>query len=330
MAAKPELFPSGMILLVPSVIVEAAAADPLRDRETLPVPNEAGNSLEMGGPYMEERGGWQRRQTGGRPEIALIARQDPTRPQQESAMLQRILLLGAVLLAVPAAAPAGHADTPTADRGDGLTVLHLAETADRMVKRDRIRVDLRAEATGPDARRVQAEINKRMTAALERARAVPSVKPETRGYSVYEERPQNAPARWRGSQTLSLVGRDPGELLALAGELQGDGMAMSGMSYDVAPETARSLQDDLTGEALVRLKQRAEAIAASLDLGIVRYREIRVGNVDGGRPPPVPMRAMLAQGSAPMPPPAAEAGDATVQVTVDADVVLAPLEANRP
>jgi uncharacterized protein len=256
-------------------------------------------------------------------------------------MLRRVLLLGAALLAATAAhaqSPAAGtpatgtltAPPPAAAHGDDVTVLHLAETAERTVKRDRMRVDLRAEAAAPDARRVQAEINKRMTAALERARAVPSVKPETRGYSVYEERPQNGPVRWRGSQVLSLVGRDPGELLALAGELQGDGMAMSGMSYDVAPETARGLQDDLTNEALVRLKQRAEAVAASLDLGVVRYREVRIGNVDGSRPPPMPMRKFEMAASAAMPPPAAEVGDATVQVTVDADVVLAPLEANRP
>jgi len=237
-------------------------------------------------------------------------------------MLQRVLIFGAALLAaVPARAE------PAAGHDDG-TVLRLAETAERTVKRDRVRVDLRVEATGPDARRVQAEINKRMGAALERARAVSSVKPETRGYAVYEERPQNAPPRWRGSQVLSLVGRDPGELLALAGELQGDGLAMSGMVFDVAPETARSLQDDLTTEALVRLKQRAEAVAASLDLAVARYREIRVGNVDGGRPAPLPIQQMRA--AAAMPAPVAESGDATIQITVDADIVLVPLEPNRP
>jgi uncharacterized protein len=243
-------------------------------------------------------------------------------------MLQRILLLGAALVAALPAATRPAPAEPAAEHAE-TTVLRLAETAERTVKRDRLRVDLRAEASGPDARRVQAEINKRMSAALERARAVASVKPETRGYAVWEERPQNAPARWRGSQILSLTGRDPGELLALAGELQGDGLAMSGMSYEVAPETARGLQDDLTNEALVRLKQRAEAIAASLDLTVVRFREVRVGNVDGGRPPPMPMQRMRAEAAA-MPAPVGEPGDATVQVTVDADVVLTPVEPNRP
>ncbi len=80
--------------------------------------------------------------------------------------------------------------------------------------------------------------------------------------------------------------------------------------------------------ALKRLSERAERIAADLHLEILRYRDIRVGNVGGDRPMP---RAMLmgsaAAGAAA---PAAEAGDATVQVSVDADVILGPAEDKGP
>jgi len=48
-----------------------------------------------------------------------------------------------------------------------------------------------------------------------------------------------------------------------------------------------------------------------------------VGNVTGNAPPPRPllMRAMTAS-SAAAPPPAAEPGETTLEVSVDADVVL--------
>src|SRR5947209_6592421 len=93
------------------------------------------------------------------------------------------LALAASLLAVPAiAAPAA----PPAD--DGLTVLHLTESADRAIRRDRLHAQLRVEITAANAKQVQADINKRMASALAKVKAVAGIKAETGSYSVYEER----------------------------------------------------------------------------------------------------------------------------------------------
>ncbi|MBV8652431.1 MAG: SIMPL domain-containing protein, partial [Alphaproteobacteria bacterium] len=147
----------------------------------------------------------------------------------------------------------------------------------------------------------------------------------TSGYSVYEERLTDNSSRWHGSQGLTLTGGDFAAVLALAGDLQGQGLAMSGLSFELAPETARAAEDDLTSEALTQLRQRSERIATDLQLKLVRLKDVKVGNVLGDQPPMPRMRAvaMSAAGSSgSAPPPAAEAGDATVQVTVDADILL--------
>ena len=65
----------------------------------------------------------------------------------------------------------------------------------------------------------------------------------------------------------------------------------------------------------------------------MRLKDVKVGNVLGEQPPMPRMRAvaMSAAGSnASAPPPAAEAGDATVQVTVDADILLGAPGAKSP
>jgi predicted secreted protein len=235
------------------------------------------------------------------------------------------MAIAASLLAFPAVA--APASPPTAD--DGLTVLHLSESADRAIRRDRLHVQLRVETTAGNAKQVQAEINKRMASALAKVKAVPGIKPETGSYSVYEERQQNVPSRWRGSQILSLVDPDFAELLALVGELQNDGLAVSSLAFELSPEAARAAQDELTNQALNRLRERAERIAMELHLGFQRYRDIRVGNVGGDGP--VPMRAMaMAADAKQVAPPVGEAGDATVQVSVDADVVLGPDDSKGP
>ena len=79
------------------------------------------------------------------------------------------------------------------------TVLHLSQTAERMVLRDLLRIDLRVEETGTDPLAIQTAINRRMAAALDRAHQVQGVRVETGSYGVGEERPQSGPSRWRGS-----------------------------------------------------------------------------------------------------------------------------------
>jgi uncharacterized protein len=233
------------------------------------------------------------------------------------------LAIAGSLCAIPAlAAP----PSPAVD--EGLTVLHLSESADRAIRRDRLHVQLRVETTAGNPKQVQADINRRMGNALAKVKTVTGVKPETGSYAVYEERQQNVTSRWRGSQSLSLVDRDFAELLALVGDLQNDGLAVSSLSFELSPEAAHTAQDELTNEALNRLRDRAERIAMELHLSFQRYRDIRVGNVGGDRP--VPMRAMAMATAAPVAPPVGEAGDAMVQVSVEADVVLVPDDSKGP
>ena len=220
------------------------------------------------------------------------------------------------LLALPARA----AEPPAADG----TVLHLSEQAERPMARDQLRAVLRVEGTDSDAARLQAEINRRMAAAVAQAKAVAGITVETGGYYVYQTQAQGQPTgQWRGSAALTLTAHDAPALLKLAGELQQSGLTMSMLAYELTPEAARKAQDDLTAEALARLRQRAERVAGDLGLAVLRLRDLRVGNVGGLQPVPHLMMAR-AGASASAPPPVAEPGEATVTVSVDADIELGP------
>jgi predicted secreted protein len=198
------------------------------------------------------------------------------------------------------------------------TVLHLSQTAERTVVRDLLRAELRVDETGPDARTVQLAINRRMAGALDRGRQVQGVRVETGTYNVGEERPQSGPAHWRGSQAVILTGRDADSLLKLAGLLQSDGLSTASLSYEVSSETVRGAEEDLTAEALAALDHRAAGIAGHMHLAVTRYRDLRVGNAEGGARP-MPRFAAAASAA-----PVAEAGDAIIRVTVEAELLLAP------
>ena len=223
----------------------------------------------------------------------------------------RVFLAIAIVLFASA-----HALAQSADQS--MTVLHLGQTAERSVIRDLLRIELRVEETGADAPAVQTAINRRMAAALDRARQVQGVRVETGSYNVGEERPQNGPARWHGSQSVILTGKDADSILKLAGALQSDGLSTSSLTYEVAPETVRGAEEDLTAEALAALDHRAASIADRMHLAVVRFRDVRVGNAETGGSP-APRFAAMAMAA-----PVAEPGEATVRVTIEAELLLAP------
>jgi predicted secreted protein len=227
---------------------------------------------------------------------------------KEVGVLTRLIPVAFVLWAT---APALAQD---ADRS--MTVLHLNQTAERSVVRDLLRIELRVEETGVDARSVQSAINRRMAAALDRARQVQGVRVETGSYNVGEERPQNAASRWRGSQSVILSGKDADSMLKLAGVLQSDGLSTSALAYEASPETVRGAEEDLTAEALAALDHRAASIADRMHLVVLRYRDLRIGNAEtGGRPMPRFAAAAMAA-------PVAEPGEAVIRVTVEAELLL--------
>jgi predicted secreted protein len=199
-----------------------------------------------------------------------------------------------------------------------ITTLHLTQTAERSVVRDLLRVELRVEETGADALAVQSAINRRMSAALDRARQVQGVRVETGPYGVGEERPEKGPSHWRGSQSLIVIGTDAASLLKLAGALQSDGLLMSSLGYAISPETLHGAEEDLTAEALAALDRRAASIADRMHLRVLRFRNLQVGNAETGRRP-VPRFAAMATTA-----PVAEPGEGVIRVTIEAELLLGP------
>src|SRR5207248_3346610 len=81
-------------------------------------------------------------------------------PSQPHRAVRATLAAAALLLASAAIA------APPSPGDEGQTVLHLSESADRAIRRDRLRVQLRVETTAGNAKQVQGDINRRMAGAL--------------------------------------------------------------------------------------------------------------------------------------------------------------------
>lgn len=226
--------------------------------------------------------------------------------------MKRLLALafvGPLLLVAPASA-------------EDKVTLQLGEAAERAVTQDRLRALLRVEAGGGDPRAVQAQVNQKMAAALERVRSVAAVKADTQGYYVYEDKSLKRGQRWWGSQGISLTSQDSGALLTLVGQLQEQGLLVSNLAYELAPETRRKIERELVPEAIQRVKETAATVAQSLALPNVQIVKVRLGD---SSPPPVPRpfgAAVAMAERASMPPPVAEPGETVVSVRIEAEVAL--------
>jgi uncharacterized protein len=218
-----------------------------------------------------------------------------------------------VCLALPAAAQESN--------GNG-TKLVLSQTASREVEQDMLVALLVARAEKADAREAQAAVNEAMTAALSIV-AVEGVDRVTGGYRVHERRDDRGDVQgWIAEQELRLRGRDSAELLQLVGRLQGQGLHLDGLLYELSTEARRMLENELTAEALAALRTRAQRVADTLGARVARIETLRIGNVSDNPYPRPMMRTQAFEASDAVPPPTALPDRETVSVGVDAEIVL--------
>ncbi len=224
-------------------------------------------------------------------------------------MIRPLILAATLLLAAPAFAQQD-------------TLLRLSETAERTVRADQLVAVLRAQATGGSLSAVQEQVNRQIAAALERARATQGVTVSTGGY--WTGRTGERRDQWQSSQEIRLTAIEAAPaLLELTGALQGQGLAIARLSYEVSRPLQRREREAVTEEALAGLKERAERLAGVMGMSFAGFREVRV---DAGRfaPPPMPRAMAAASPEAARTPPSAEPSEVPIAATVEGDAILKP------
>jgi predicted secreted protein len=194
------------------------------------------------------------------------------------------------------------------------TILHLSATATVQAMPDQLDAELAAETSAASPVAAQNEVNAMIGKALAAARAVSAVTVSTGAYSVwYVTDPHPS---WQARQTLVLSAHDGVSLLALVGQLQGEGLAVSSLGWQLAAATAEKAREKAQAMALAMLKGKAEAAAKVLGLRFAGFREVWLNPAS---PSPIqPMMLMQARAA----PPNAVPAETSVAATVEAEVTL--------
>lgn len=219
-----------------------------------------------------------------------------------------------LLLLCVALAPA-HAD----DKSLNYNLVQLSAQAERDVPNDLGTVTLEVRHQARDARALPAAVNRDMGWALERAKKADGVRVETRQYTT---RPQYESGRivgWIASQELFLESKDFGALGELVTTLQ-EKLAVTGMQFRPSRDMSRSIEDELTTDALAAFRAKASLVAKAL--GAEDYEIVSLNVNDRGAPAPRRAYAMMEMAAADAPPVAMEGGSATLTVVVNGQIQL--------
>ncbi|MCB9973308.1 MAG: SIMPL domain-containing protein [Rhodospirillales bacterium] len=224
-------------------------------------------------------------------------------------------------LSLPATAQEAGVTLPA-----GATLLNISATERIEVAQDQLVANIRIEKTMADSRELQQDINRLIKQALEIVKDFKTVEVSTDQYYVYEynTKTQNL---WRGTQGLTLKGKDADDILEVSGKLQDLGFLMNGLGYQLSSEKYEEVRDGLLELSLKKLMARAKRVGITIDKPDVDLWEV---NVDAAPSPiypqPVMMRTMMADSGMAeksfAAPPVAEAGKNEISMTVSAKVLL--------
>lgn len=206
--------------------------------------------------------------------------------------------------------------------GDAETLLTFHESAATSLAPDLLSVALRSEANGSNPARLQQDVNDAVGKAVARAKATGEITVATGGYFVSDiiTETNGRPHEWRATQTLTLSSKRFERLLQLTGELQQDGLLMSGMNFELSAEARQSVHDRLVGEAMAAVRREAGTVASAMNMRVLGYKALRLGET--ARPPVFRAMAMAPMAKTTAIPPTAEGAQMPVEVEVDAEVRL--------
>ena len=228
------------------------------------------------------------------------------------------IFLGAVVCAIAGAAGLARAQTP-APAQPSVTV---SASATATLTNDRLQAWLRAEAENASASAAASQVNAAIAKALADAKAFPSLKVASAGYSTYQVSDKAKAQRWHVVQTIAVDTGDFNAAAAFITKMQDEnGLLLSGMGFTLSEKARHEAENSVTQQAIKTWQERAQQAAQGLGFGVWRTGRVSVQTSDGGRVYPV-ARAQAMAAPAAVAPVALEAGTTDVTVTVSGEALL--------
>lgn len=214
------------------------------------------------------------------------------------------------------------AETPVYHRVDFST-----EVA-REIANDQMNAVMSIELSDKDPGRLAQQMNQIINDALKKAAAYPAVKTSSGNqhtWPVYGSTLTSSSKleSWRGRAEIRLESRDLKAAGDLIGKLQ-EKLQLNGVSFSVAPETRRKIEESLTAEAIGVFRTKAESVRQAWSAKSYKLVQMSLGINGGGMPQPLMMRASKMMDAETASTPAFEGGESRLTVNASGSIELQP------
>ncbi|MDQ6965741.1 MAG: SIMPL domain-containing protein [Mariprofundaceae bacterium] len=219
-------------------------------------------------------------------------------------------------------APAWANDAAPPDKG---TIVSVSATATTQLANDEAVLNYRIEASGPNAKALQRQVNTIASRAHEALAAFPALKQQTTGRSLqvmnHYDKALGRQVRdgWRLVQSEQVTGRDVQTVVGWVEEIEKAGAYMERLSFTVSEKSSRTAADTLRMQAIRTFRTKASAIADAL--GATSFRIVSLRSDERRPPVPIQQRGVMALSSAESAP-SMNSGESRLSVTVSGEILL--------
>jgi len=235
--------------------------------------------------------------------------------------MKRLFLLCSAVFSAAALAGSAHA-AHAADAGpDSGTKLEFTTEGRAQGVPTLLTIRLFGHASNANPAQAQQILNRQIATAIKAASGQDGIEVRAGSYGISQEFPEHGTVHWNARQDLTLSGTDSVRLLAIAGTLQEQGLAMEGLDCSLDPQTRDHLMQDARKQALEKVRKDAQADAEALGLRFVGLTNVRVSTTEPG---PRPMMLMAARMASAPTPPQSSPEEQTLRVTVSVQAKLVP------
>lgn len=210
----------------------------------------------------------------------------------------------------------------------GPPMLHLSASATVKVEPDALVADLQGVGIASTVMAAQRHVNELMLKAKTVAASAAGVTTSFRDYSV--DFTDEKPAHWTARQTVELRGAEGEQVLDLVGRLQGIGLAVTDLGWQVSPDRADQARQSAMVKALKSLRIQASDAAAALGMEVDHIQSVALNEPPWVTPFARGGVATAQAMTVAMPAPNASRESQDVTATATADVVLRAATRNKP
>lgn len=200
--------------------------------------------------------------------------------------------------------------------------VNFAVTAETEAENDVLVATLFSEERGKNTANLAEKVNQAINWGLEQAKTYTEVESRSLNYTTNPHYDDGSIVGWRVRQEIQLRSQNSGKLSELLGKLQ-EKLSVQSIQYTLSPERRKTIEDQLTLEALDNFKKKANMITRGMGENDYKMINMNISNSSANFQPPYMARAeMDYMASSTRAQPALQAGKQKLVINIQAEIEL--------